>query len=219
MLRYAITDGDYGRQRACSALLTGYSSLEQSARVARAREALSAQVRRLAFEGVEFFQVREKNLEAGYLVALVRELQQRAGTMKILVNTRVDVAIATGAAGVHLGARPGELTAAQVRHLFAQAGLHRPVISKACHTPSEVRAAGEDVVELILFSPVFDKTVSGIQQTGGVGLERLRQACHAADGVPALALGGVTPENTRECLAAGAAGVAGIRRFACSTGQ
>jgi thiamine-phosphate pyrophosphorylase len=64
-----------------------------------------------------------------------------------------------------------------------------------------------------LFGPVFEKRVEGIVVVAGVGLERLREACAAAGGIPVLALGGVTWESAERCVAAGAAGVAGIRLF------
>ena len=63
----------------------------------------------------------------------------------------------------------------------------------------------------MLFSPVFEK-LSGASLAQG--LEGLRQACAAAQGIPVFALGGVTAANAQDCVAAGAAGIAGIRLFA-----
>jgi thiamine-phosphate pyrophosphorylase len=96
------------------------------------------------------------------------------------------------------------------------------VIAVSCHTPAEVRMAEAQGADFAVFAPVFEKT--GSPQRPGVGLAALRQACAGAaaaknvEGVPAgrmpvLALGGVTPENARACMDAGAAGIAAIRLF------
>ena len=97
--------------------------------------------------------------------------------------------------------------------MFAQAGLDAPVISKACHTLVDVRAARKAGVDMILFSPVFGKWADGVEVAAGVGVPGLATACEGAEGIPVLALGGVTAVNAVECLRAGAAGVAGIRIF------
>ena len=83
-----------------------------------------------------------------------------------------------------------------------------PVIGASCHSVAEVVAAREQHADLVVFGPVFEK--SGAT---GLGLERLREACRAAEGMGVFALGGVTAQNAAECTAAGAAGVAGIRLF------
>jgi len=83
-------------------------------------------------------------------------------------------------------------------------------VSRACHSVEEVRAARD--ASLIVFAPVFEK-VDSADGREGVGLSVLAQACRSAGEVPVIALGGVTPENAADCIAAGAAGVAGIRLF------
>ncbi|RXH58656.1 thiamine phosphate synthase [Granulicella sibirica] len=215
MLRYAITDGGFGNGTITPS--QGYASLTQDARRQRQRQGLLEQVRQLAFQGIEFVQLREKNLPAGELAELARELLAAVtGTgmdLRVLINTRVDVAVAVAASGVHLGGTPGELTPAQVRALFAAKGLPPPVISKACHTLVEVRQARKAGADLILFSPVFGKWVAGVQRVPGAGLDSLTRACEIAEGIPVLALGGVTSENAEKCVQAGAAGVAGIHLF------
>jgi thiamine-phosphate pyrophosphorylase len=192
MVRYAITDGSTPAPE------------------------LLKHAQRWASEGVEYVQLREQYLAAGELAALARAmLQIFSGTeTKLLVNTRADVAAATGADGVHLTSHPDELTAEQVRRVFARAGRPRPVVSGSCHSVKEVARAAAAGVGLILFGPVFEKRVAGEVVVPGVGLESLRKAYVAASGVPVLALGGVTEDNTAACLDAGAAGVAGIRLFA-----
>ena len=99
---------------------------------------------------------------------------------------------------------------------FASAAV-TPIISMPCHSLEDIDMAREEQVDLVLFSPVFEK-LSGRpgepQVSQPQGLEALRRACAAAHGIPVFALGGVTGANAQDCLAAGAAGVAGIRLFA-----
>jgi thiamine-phosphate pyrophosphorylase len=181
------------------------------------QSALIAQVRRLASQGVNFVQLREKDLEAGALAALTRELlpvlRSHSPAPKLLINSRADVAVAVGADGVHLTSAPGELTPAQVRQLYAAAGLPEPVVSVSCHTVAQVACARESAASLILFGPVFEKRVAGELVAAGTGLDLLREACQAAAPTPVLALGGITAANSAACVAAGAAGIAAIRLF------
>ncbi len=170
-------------------------------------------------EGIEFIQLREKDLAPAALATLARSILQQlpAGT-RLLINSRTDVAIAVRAHGVHLTASPDESTPAQVRQLFAAAGLPTPLISASCHSLAEVQRARDAQVAAILFSPVFGKSISGQIGAGQIvsaaqGLEPLAAACTLAAPVPVYALGGVTSENAAACLAAGAAGIAGIRLF------
>ncbi|HEY5211865.1 MAG TPA: thiamine phosphate synthase [Acidobacteriaceae bacterium] len=195
MLRYAITSGNDA------------GSWEANVSLARL----------WAFEGVDYVQLREKQLDAGELVqiarAMVEVFREEDTRTKLLVNARADVAVAAGADGVHLTSRPGELTAEQVRRVFASAGRKEPVVSASCHTLDDVRRAVAGDVDLVLFGPVFEKRDAGRVVVAGVGLEALQKACVAAAGTPVLALGGVTRANTALCMEAGAAGVAGIRLF------
>lgn len=200
MLKYAITDRKF------------YGGNRDNQLNSLVREAA-----RWALEGIDFIQVREKDLNAGELAELVRwmmtTVQEVGGNTKVLVNSRVDVAIATGADGVHLTATEGGVTPAQVREVYGMAGLGIPVVSISCHTLEEVQRASAWGVDAILFGPVYGKTVKEAEVAPGVGLNELRAACEAALIVPVFALGGVTAERAADCLEAGAAGVAGIRLF------
>jgi thiamine-phosphate pyrophosphorylase len=208
MLRYAITD----RVR-----LPG----DEAAREA----ALLEQAARLAEEGVDYVQIRERDLAPAALAALTRKLldvlRAHSPAPKLLINSRADVAVAAGADGVHLTSAEGSLTPPDVRRLYASAGLAEPVVSASCHTLNEVARARTAAPTLILFGPVFEKVVldTGTPHptealiSEGSGLNLLHLACAAAGPVPVLALGGVTPENTGPCLAAGAAGIAAIRLY------
>jgi thiamine-phosphate pyrophosphorylase len=201
MLRYAITD----RTR-----FAGDESQRQTQLIRQASEWQA--------NGVNLIQLREKSLDAGVLVNLTRKLQRMLGSQhqapKLLINSRADVAIAAQADGVHLTSAPGSLAPSHVRSLYLEAGLPDPVISISCHTLPDVIAAREAAATLILFGPVFEKCIGSELVSAGTGLDLLRTACVAAAPVPVLALGGVTESNTEGCLAAGAAGVAGIRLFA-----
>ena len=197
MIRYAITD---------------------SSELAEGAGALRGEVLRWASQGVDFIQVREKRLAAGELASLGRELLEAVrgvpgSRAKVLINSRADVAVAIGADGVHLTSAVGELRPEQVRRLYEICGLPSPVVSASVHTLEQVEAAVLAGVDLMLFGPLFGKTVRGGEVVRGVGLEVLRAACLRAGGVPVLALGGVTDGNVAECLAVGAAGFAGIRAF------
>jgi thiamine-phosphate pyrophosphorylase len=195
MLRYAITD---------------------RARGAGGEDALLRQVERLAEAGVDFVQLREKDLEAAALAALARKvlavLRAHPTAPKLLINSRTDVAVAVGADGVHLTSAAGGVTAADVRAVYALAGRPEPIVSVSCHNLAEVAAVSG--ADFILFGPVFEKVVGDdVLVAEGIGLNQLHLACAAVAPTPVLALGGVTAENAAAALAAGAAGIAGIRLF------
>ncbi len=170
--------------------------------------------------GMDYIQLREKDLTTRELESLAREAleiiresqlrtRNREPKTKLLINSRPDVALAVKADGVHLPA--GDVTPAEVRRIAqcSAGALARVTISVACHSPEEVRRAQEAGANLALFAPVFEKkSAPGTKPTG---LEALRAACQYK--IPVLALGGVTLHNAAACLAAGAAGFSGIRLF------
>jgi thiamine-phosphate pyrophosphorylase len=182
-----------------------------------------------ATNGVSYIQLREKDLSARELVELTRaviRVVQKPGMAKILVNGRVDVALAAGADGVHLPSGPDALTPEEVRCIFTAAGIAKPpIISVSCHTIEEVNAARHQSPDCILFAPVFEKVIrekkvdlgeeaereGAASRLPGTGLALLENACRAAAPVPIFALGGVTSENAADCLREGAAGIAAIR--------
>ncbi len=153
--------------------------------------------------GVEMIQIREKQLGTRELLRVVRAvvaLPNPRGT-KILVNTRADVAWAAGADGVHLTSDAPPAAA------FRAGRRPALLIGVSCHTAEEVRRAEGEGADFVVFGPVF--ATPGKEP---VGLGRLEEACRAAR-VPVLALGGLDEENIPAALAAGAAGMAGIRYF------
>ena len=171
---------------------------------------LTRSIERAIGAGVDWIQVREKDLEARPLEALVRSaVQASAGRARILVNDRLDVAFATGAAGVHLGET--SLPVSRVAAWRASAGLREFVIGASCHSLEAIRAAERAGADYVIFGPVFatpSKAPFGPPQ----GLARLADACRDTR-IPVLAIGGVTESNSGACLEAGAAGIAAIGMF------
>ena len=174
---------------------------------------LLAKIAECATAGVDFIQLREKDLSTRALQELAQKAVAALGDCKtqLLINARSDVALACRAHGVHLPAN--DLPASEVRAIFARTGIGFPIIGVSTHTSAEVASAEAHGADFAVFGPVFEKGGSA----NHAGLEQLRQACHrrekAHPPMPLLALGGITLENARQCVEAGAAGIAAIRLF------
>jgi thiamine-phosphate pyrophosphorylase len=174
---------------------------------------LLAKIGECASAGVEYIQLREKDLETRALEELALQAMAALGgsRTKLLINSRTDVALACGAHGVHLPAN--DLAASEVRSIFARAGKSDPVIGVSAHSASEVALAEAHGASFAVFGPVFEK--NGLDNPGG--LEQLRRICHRSEAaqppMPVWALGGITLENAQQCAEAGVAGIAAIRLF------
>lgn len=170
------------------------------------QRALLHKIVEAARRGVDFIQLREKDLNGRELESLardaVRAVRENSSRTQLLINSRTDVAVACGADGVHL--RSQDVSPADVRKAWGSRTT--PVISVSCHSPAEVAQAASEAAALAVFAPVFEK-----QGSTGAGLSALRSACKHP--IQVLGLGGVTLENARACVEAGATGVAGIRLF------
>ena len=153
--------------------------------------------------GVDAIQIRERDLEAGLIHGLVARLAGRAGGRTvILVNDRVDIALASGAGGVHLRADSAPTDAVRA---IVPAGW---TIGRSAHSPEE--AGGELRVDYVLFGTVFpSESKPGAESAGLAPLQDAVAACHA----PVIAIGGITPARATQARAAGAAGVAAIGVF------
>jgi thiamine-phosphate pyrophosphorylase len=187
------------------------------------RRALLAKVAEAARAGIDYIQLREKDLGARELEQLARQAAhviQELGTenrdlrTRLLINSRSDIAIAVGADGVHL--RSDDIASHEARSFWTQAlarssqsVARSPLLAASCHTAAEVFRAESEAADFAVFAPVFEKRAA--PGTEAAGLAALREACR--EKIPVLALGGVTIENAPSCLSAGAAGVAGIRLF------
>jgi thiamine-phosphate pyrophosphorylase len=173
------------------------------------RHALLAKIKEAVSSGVDFIQLREKDLSTRELESLAHEARNLVSQhSRLLINSRTDVAIACLADGVHL--RSDDISPREVGELWARDGLRGPLtIGVSCHAVEEVRRAASDGADFAVFAPVFEKKDG--RETSPVGLDELHEACR--ENIPVIALGGVTLENARACLEAGAAGIAGIRLF------
>jgi thiamine-phosphate pyrophosphorylase len=184
------------------------------------REALLKRIAAASAAGVDWIQIREKDLSAKEASSLTREAlatnranQHDGVTTRIVINDRLDIAFSEHASGVHLGER--SLPVRDVREwLDAEAGQtvrKSFLVGVSCHSQEGALSAAQKGADYIFFGPVFatpSKKVSGAPQ----GLPLLAEICRSVN-IPVLAIGGVTLENASTCFAAGAAGIAAIRLF------
>jgi len=154
--------------------------------------------------GVRLAALRERDLPAAELLPLAERAARLADARgaRLLVNDRLDIALLAGAHGAHLRASSVPVVAA--RRLLGP----RLLVGASVHSAPEARAASDGGADFVLFGPVF-ATVEKARYGPPQGLDRLRAAARASR-VPLFAIGGVTPESARDCLAAGAHGVATI---------
>jgi thiamine-phosphate pyrophosphorylase len=177
------------------------------------RHALLAKAAEAARAGVDYIQLREKDLSARELETLARQVvaavRENSPSTHLLINSRTDVALAAGADGVHLRANdvaPHEVR--QVLEVSARPPLTTDqfLVASSCHTAVDVFHAGSEAADFAVFGPVFEK-----QHAQPAGIAALREVCRAK--IPVLALGGINLENAASCRNAGAAGIAAIRLF------
>lgn len=189
------------------------------------RERLLAKIAEAAAAEVDYIQIRERELTTRELEQLasaaLARVREAANKTKLLINSRVDVALAVGADGVHL--RSNDIAASEARAIWAKsAGRTDCVLGVSCHSLADVMSAESHGADFAVFGPVFAKLGSSDPP---VGIEALRQVTHRSVppdkrveagqslGMPVIALGGVTLANAAECAQAGSAGVAAIRLF------
>jgi len=182
----------------------------------KAQELLLSKIEAAAAAGVDWIQIREKDLSGRDCGLLTREALQRAAKSTasnaaptlILVNDRQDVALSERAGGVHLGEDSLPLLEAK-RLSNAQAQGQDFLIGVSCHSLEAARSAASGGADYLFFGPVFaSKAAFGAPQ----GLDRLADVCRAVT-IPVLAIGGITLANASDCLAASASGIAAIRLF------
>ena len=174
--------------------------------------------------GVDYIQLREKDLSARDLESLGREALSIVNQLKtanpkletsLLINSRTDIALAVKADGIHL--RSDDLSPKEIRNIWQSGAGARPretspqapIIGASCHSPTEVAQAAAHGANFAVFAPVFEKQAAPVVRAAG--LKRLQEACRV--GIPVLALGGIGLSNAPSCLDRGAAGIAAIRLF------
>jgi thiamine-phosphate pyrophosphorylase len=172
--------------------------------------------------GVDYVQLREKDLATREMEALaasaVRTVgenspapaaRDRQARTRVLINSRTDIAIAAGADGVHL--RSYDVPPSEVRQIWSRRSpaAGPGVVAISCHSTAQVAGAAAAGIDFAVFAPVFEK--HGSPGVSAAGLGTLRQASQHP--IPVLALGGITLANACACLDAGAAGIAAVRLF------
>jgi thiamine-phosphate pyrophosphorylase len=176
----------------------------------------------VAAAGVDWIQLRERDLSGKQSASLAREALHRvsieAGHAKggtcILVNDRLDVALGEQAGGVHLG--ENSLPVQEAKRLLEASRAAKSVprdflAGVSCHSLEAAQSAASAGADYIFFGPVFatpSKAAYGAPQ----GLDRLAELCTSVT-IPVLAIGGITLENAPACFSAGASGIAAIRLF------
>jgi thiamine-phosphate pyrophosphorylase len=187
-------------------------------------DSLLTAIRRGIAAGVDWIQIREKDLSGRALTNVAREsvAAARGSATRILINGRLDVALAARAGGLHLGG--DALPLAEVATWCAQnvpgfaaaasgvASLSSPfLLGASCHSLDDAQAAARDGAHYIFFGPIFS-TPSKLRFGPPQGLSQLEEVCKNVR-IPVFAIGGISLENAASCLRAGASGLAAIRLF------
>jgi thiamine-phosphate pyrophosphorylase len=195
------------------------------------RRRLLEKIAEAARAGIDYIQLREKDLPTRELESLAHEVMNIIFQLRtdnpelrthLLINSRTDVALAAGADGVHL--RSDDISPQEVKEIWRKCGADRPratvglsrrdpLVGVSCHSSQEVIRAAAAGATFAVFGPVFGKKALDRKSVTKKidGIATLQEACRA--NIPVLALGGVTLTNARSCLEAGAAGIAAIRLF------
>ena len=168
---------------------------------------LESRIERAIKAGVDWIHIREKDLPTRALLQLTQAAVEKTGgnATRIFVNDRLDVALAAGAHGVHLGGH--SLPVAALR-AWVPEGFQ---VGVSCHSVEEALRAEADGASYVFFGPVFE-TPSKLPYGPPLGLDKLAEVT-ARVKIPVLAIGGVTEERAEACRARGAAGMAAIRMF------
>ena len=157
---------------------------------------------RARVKGATILQLRDP---AGTVRTLEREARRLipTSTVPVIVSSRIDVALATKAYGVHLPER--DVSVAEARKL-----LPKGLIGRSVHSVEAAREAEQQGADYVVFGPVFPTVTH--PDAKPVGLDALREVAESV-GIPVLAIGGVEPALEESCWKAGAAGFAAIAYF------
>ena len=167
-------------------------------------EPLLENIERQILAGVDWIQLRENDLSSSELLDLARRIVARAGGTRILINSRLDVALASGAHGIHLPSHspsPAE---------YKRVAPHLTV-GVSCHNRAELVRAEQEGADYAVLGPVFPP-LSKRTSEQAMGLRAFGELARTVS-IPVIALGGITPAVILTCANAGAAGIAGISLF------
>jgi thiamine-phosphate pyrophosphorylase len=176
---------------------------------------LLEKITEISAAGVDWIQIREKDLSGRDCAALVRAAVERsasasASAPRIIVNDRLDIALSEAAAGVHLGEKSLSLPA--VKKLLEERSLSGDFpTGVSCHSLESARSAEQQGADYVFFGPVF-ATPAKISYGPAQGLAMLEKVSRAL-AIPVLAIGGISAGNAGACISAGASGIAAIRLF------
>lgn len=178
-----------------------------SDRLALNNESLPSFAERASRAGIDMLQIREKDLDDRPLCELVKECVARSSgsNMRILVNDRLDIAVAAGAHGVHLGGHSVDATAVRA------VAPPEFIIGVSTHNATEIQKAVDGGADFITFGPVFF-TASKAKYGPPVGIDALKSVLNTYK-IPTIPLGGITPENLQSVLSLPVKGVASISLF------
>ena len=166
----------------------------------------------LAAGGADVIQYREKRARTARQLLETAEAMQRAigaAESMLLINDRVDVAAAVGAAAVHLGS--GDLPPQTARRLLGRGAI----IGGTANSLAEAQRVAAQPVDYLGVGPVFGTTSKGGRAAPMLGLEQLRGIVEAVD-KPVIAIGSITAENAAAVLETGAYGVAVLSAVVCT---
>ena len=172
------------------------------------------QVRRLSAGGATFVQLREKQKDAREFYREAEEALRvaRERNVLLIINDRVDIALALKADGVHLG--QDDLPPAAARRLLGE----QAIIGFSTHNVGQAIEAARSPVDYIAIGPIFE-TKPKENPDPFVGLEGLRRVREATGQIPLIAIGGIREENIAEVLKAGADSVAVINLLLADSSQ
>lgn len=154
--------------------------------------------------GVKAIQLREKQMPAGELLRIARDIKIKVNPKKtkIIVNDRIDIAILAGLSGVH--SVTNGIPAESIRKFCSG-----KISGKSVHSATEAIQAEKDGFDYVLFGPVF-RTPAKVKYGKPQGLKKLNDLCSKIK-LPVFAVGGMNPGRAKKCIDAGAYGVAAIR--------
>ena len=176
-----------------------------------ARKLVLEKIESAARANVDWIQLREKDLSGHELAELAGSaLRGIGGACVLLINDRLDVACVSGAGGVHLGEKSVPVNEAR-RFAEQRCTGRKLLVGVSVHSMQAACDAERAGADYVSFGPIF-ATPSKASFGAPQGLAKLREVCERVR-IPVIAIGGITLENARDCMAAGAGGIAAIRLF------